>query len=212
MQRVNLPADSPRGGVLTQGSTLVVTSNPDRTSPVKRGLFVLDNFLGTPAPPPPPNIPSLEASEKDFAGDHDPTLREALQLHREKPLCASCHQRMDPIGLAFENFNAMSMWRDKERNQTIDSAGTLITGESFNSVSELKRILATDHRSDFYHCLTEKLLAYAIGRGTESYDVEAIDQIVLRLDKENGRFSALLMGIIESAPFQKMRTQASHEQ
>ncbi|MGK0188026.1 MAG: hypothetical protein ACI9R3_003818 [Verrucomicrobiales bacterium] len=208
MQRISLPADSPRGGVLTQGSTLVVTSNPDRTSPVKRGLFILDNFLGTPAPPPPPNIPSLEASEEDF-GDHDPTLREALQLHREKPLCASCHQRMDPIGLAFENFNAMSMWREKERNQTIDAAGTLITGETFNSVSELKRILANDHRVDFYHCLTEKLMTYALGRGPEYYDVESIDQIVARLEREDGRFSALLMGIIESTPFQKMRLTAT---
>jgi hypothetical protein len=208
MQRVSLPADSPRGGVLTQGSTLVVTSNPDRTSPVKRGLFILDNFLGTPAPPPPPNIPALEATEKDF-GDHDPTLREALKLHREKPLCASCHQRMDPIGLAFENFNAMSMWREKERNQTIDAAGTLITGETFTSVSELKRILATEHREDFYRCLTEKLMTYALGRGLEYYDVESIDQIVQRLEKEEGRFSALLMGVIESAPFQKMRLQAT---
>ncbi len=211
MQRISLAPDSPRGGVLTQGSTLVVTSNPDRTSPVKRGLFVLDNFLGTPAPPPPPNIPSLEASEQDF-GDHDPTLREALQLHREKPLCASCHERMDPIGLAFENFNAMSMWREKERNQTIDAAGSLITGESFTSVSELKRILATEHRTDFYHCLTEKLLTYALGRGPEYYDVETTDQIVQRLEREEGRFSALLMGVIESAPFQKMRLQSNPTQ
>jgi len=208
MRRVQLPSDSPRGGVLTHGSSLVVTSNPDRTSPVKRGLFILENFLGTPAPPPPPNIPALEAVDKDF-GDHEPTLREALQLHREKPLCSSCHARMDPIGLAFENFNAMSMWRDKERNQTIDTAGKLITGETFSSVRELKRILANEHRVDFYRCLTEKLLTYAVGRGTEYYDVETIDQIVQRLQRENGRFSALLMGVIESAPFQKMRRQAT---
>jgi hypothetical protein len=205
MQRVKLPPDSPRGGVLTHGSTLVVTSNPDRTSPVKRGLFILENFLGTPTPPPPPNVPALEAVDSDFK-DHEPTLREALQVHREKPLCTSCHARMDPIGLAFENFNAMGMWRDKERNQTIDTAGKLITGESFATVRELKRILAHNHRLDFYRCLTDKLLTYAIGRGTEYYDVETIDQIVHRLDRENGRFSALLMGIIESAPFQKMRT------
>ena len=208
MQRVNLPPDSPRGGVLTQGSTLVVTSNPDRTSPVKRGLFILENFLGTPTPPPPPNIPALETVDKDFK-DHEPTLREALKAHRESPLCASCHARMDPIGLAFENFNAMGMWRDKERNQTIDTAGKLTTGESFATVRELKHILASEHRLDFYRCLTEKLLTYAIGRGTEYYDIETIDQIVQRLERDNGRFSALLMGIIESAPFQKMRTQAT---
>ena len=208
LRRVTLPPDSPRGGVLTEGSALVVTSNPDRTSPVKRGLFVLENILGTPAPPPPPNIPALEAAEKDIK-DHEPTLREALALHREKPLCASCHNRMDPIGLAFENFNAMGMWRDKERNQTIESAGKLITGESFHSVRELKHILATRHRDDFYRCLTEKLLTYALGRGPEVYDIEAIDRIVQRLQREDGRFSALLMGVIESTPFQKMRTQAT---
>jgi hypothetical protein len=208
MQRVTLPADSVRGGVLTDGSTLVVTSNPDRTSPVKRGLFILENFLGTPTPPPPPNIPALEAAEKDIA-DHEPTLREALKQHRDKPLCASCHSRMDPIGLAFENFNAMGIWREKERNQTIDAGGTLITGESFQSVRELKHILATEHRADFYRCLTEKFLTYALGRGTEYYDVETIDQIVQRLDREDGRFSALLNGVIESAPFQKMRLRAT---
>jgi murein L,D-transpeptidase YcbB/YkuD len=193
--------------VLTNGSSLVVTFNPDRTSPVKRGLFVLENFLGTPPPPPPANVPALEASERDFKG-HEPTLRESLQLHREKPLCASCHNRMDPIGLAFENFNAMGRWRDTERKQQIDGTGKLVTGETFNSVSELKHILATDHKLDFYRCLTDKLLTYAVGRGTEYYDAETKDQIVQRLQSENGRFSALLMGVIESAPFQKMRTEA----
>jgi hypothetical protein len=208
MRRVALPAGSPRGGVLTQGSSLVVTSNPDRTSPVKRGLFILDNFLGTPTPPPPANVPALEASEKDF-GDHEPTLRESLQLHREKPLCASCHSRMDPIGLAFENFNAMGMWRDTERKQPIVAPGQLVTGESFSSVSELKHILATDHRQDFYRTLTTRLLTYAVGRGTEYYDTETIDQIVQQLQDEDGHFTALLMGVIESAPFQKMRTTAT---
>ncbi len=208
MRRVALPSGSPRGGVLTHGSALVVTSNPDRTSPVKRGLFILENFLGTPVPPPPPNIPSLEATEQDIK-DRELTMREAMQIHREKPLCASCHARMDGIGLAFENFNAMGMWRDKERNQEIDTAGKLITGETFNTVAELKRILATEHRGDFYRCLTEKFLTYALGRGTDYYDVESIDQIVGRLEKGNGKFSALLMGVVESAPFQKMRTRAT---
>jgi hypothetical protein len=208
MRRVSLPADSPRGGVLTHGSVLVVTSNPDRTSPVKRGLFILDNVLGTPAPPPPANVPALEVAEKDFK-EHEPTLREALTLHREKPLCASCHERMDPLGLAFENFNALGMWREKEHKQPIDTAGKLITGETFDSVRELKHILVTKHRLAFYRCLTEKFLTYAVGRGLEYYDVETIDKIVERLDKEKGRFSALLMGVIESAPFQKMRMQAT---
>jgi hypothetical protein len=208
MRRVTLPEDSPRGGMLTHGSVLVVTSNPDRTSPVKRGLFVLDNILGTPAPPPPGNVPALEVAEKDFK-EREPTMREAMVAHREKPLCASCHERMDPIGLAFENFNALGMWRQTERKQPIDTAGKLITGETFDNVRELKQILTTKHRLDFYRCFTDKFLTYAVGRGMEYYDVETIDKIVERLDKENGRFSALLAGVIESAPFQKMRMQAT---
>lgn len=210
MRKVMLPPGNARGGVLTQGSALVVTSNPDRTSPVKRGLFVLSNFLGTPPPPPPANVPALEASETDF-GDHEPTLREVLRVHRENPRCASCHNRMDPIGLAFENFNAIGMWRDAERKQAIVPEGSLITGEKFNSVTELKRILANDHREEFYRTLATKLLTYATGRGMEYYDVETIDRIVKRLEQQDGRFSVLLAGIIESAPFQKMRTHTVSE-
>jgi hypothetical protein len=208
LRLVKLPPGSPRGGVLTQASTLIVTSNPDRTSPVKRGLFVLANFLGTPPPPPPANVPALEASEKHVDG-HEPTLRESLQMHRENPACASCHNRMDPIGLAFENFNALGQWRDTERRQPILAPGKLITGEQFNSVNELKQILATGHRRDFYRTLTDKLMTYAMGRGTEYYDVETIDGIVRDMEKTDGRFSTLLRGVIESAPFQKMRTEAT---
>jgi mono/diheme cytochrome c family protein len=208
MRKVTLPAGSPRGGVLTQGSALLVTSNPDRTSPVKRGLFVLANFLGTPPPPPPANVPALEASESEFHGK-EPALRDVLRVHRENPLCSSCHNRMDPIGLAFENFNGVGQWRDSERKQPIEAQGSLITGETFNSVSELKRILVTTHREDFYRTLTAKLMTYAIGRGPEYYDIETIDRIVRSLDHDGGRFSTLLMGVIESAPFQKMRTQAA---
>jgi len=204
MRRVPLPPGSPRGGVLTQGTILAVTSNPDRTSPVKRGLFVLDNILGTPAPLPSANVTALEAAAKDFK-DHEPTLREVLDAHRTTPACAACHSRMDPIGLAFEHFNAMGMWRDQERGQPIITSGKLITGESFDDLGELKHILADKHRLDFYRCLTSKLLTYALGRGLEPYDVETVDQIVARLDKQQGKFSALLMGIIESAPFQKER-------
>jgi hypothetical protein len=207
MRRVTLASSGPRGGVLTDASILVVTSNPDRTSPVKRGLFVLSNILGTPPPPPPPNVPALEATEKEFK-EHPPTLREALELHRDKPLCSSCHARMDPIGLAFENFNALGMWRDEEREQAIETGGKLITGETFTSVHDLKQILLEHHRTDFYRCLTEKLLTYALGRGLEFYDVETVDRIVERLELEQGRFSVLLSGIIDSVPFQKQRNRA----
>ncbi|HHY85314.1 MAG TPA: DUF1592 domain-containing protein [Verrucomicrobia bacterium] len=208
MRKVQLPEDSPRGGVLTHASVLVVTSNPDRTSPVKRGLFILDNILGTPAPPPPANVPALEAAETEFK-DRLPTLRESLEAHRADPMCASCHRRMDPLGLAFENFNALGMWREQERNQPIDATGRLITGESFSGVRELKRLLADEHRRDLYRCLTEKLLTYALGRGLEYYDTETVDRIVRQLEADDGRFQPLLFGIVESAAFQKRRAQAA---
>jgi hypothetical protein len=204
LYKVKLPPGCVRGGVLTMGSVLAVTSNPSRTSAVKRGLFILQNILGNPTPPPPPNIPPLEDAKKESAG-HPPTSREALEIHRTQPLCSSCHARMDPLGLAFENFNAMGMWREKEFGEPIETSGAFITGESFTNVNELKHILATNHRVDFYRTLTEKLLTYALGRGLEYYDVETVDQIVARLEEQNGRFSALLYGVIESAPFQRRR-------
>ncbi|MBX3733989.1 MAG: DUF1592 domain-containing protein [Verrucomicrobiae bacterium] len=203
-RKVALPPDSPRGGVLTQGSVLVVTSNPTRTSPVKRGVFLLDQILGTPAPPPPADVPDLEEAEKEFK-DREPTLRETLERHRSQALCKSCHDRMDPLGLALESFNALGMWREMERGHPVDPGGVLITGERFADIRELKRILATERRLDFYRCLTGKLMTYALGRGIEFYDTQAVDDIVARLQREDGRFSALLLGVIESAPFQKRR-------
>jgi len=207
MRLVKLPADSPRGGVLTQGTVLTVTSNPNRTSPVKRGLFILENILGTPPPPPPPDIPALE--DAVVGGAKPKTLRESLKAHRTDALCASCHNRMDPLGLALENFNALGMYREKERGQPVDAAGQLITGEPFANVKELKRILATERKLDFYRCLTEKLLVYALGRGLEYYDVQAVDEIVARLEKSGGHPSGLLIGVIESTPFQKRRADRS---
>lgn len=210
---VKLPSDSPRGGILTQGTVLAVTSNPTRTSPVKRGVFILDNILGTPPPPPPPDIPPLEDAARG-SNDRPPTLRETLALHRESPSCSSCHNRMDPLGLAFENFNAMGMWRDQELGEKVDATGQLITGEQFNGVKELKRILAGKYSRNFYRTVTEKLLTYALGRGLEYYDVQTVDQIVAELEKSDGRPSTLLKGVVESAPFQKTRLrggQASSE-
>jgi hypothetical protein len=204
MRQVTLPPGSPRGGVLTMGTVLTVTSNPTRTSPVKRGLFILDNILGTPAPPAPPNIPELEEAEKEFK-DRRPTIREAMEAHRSNALCHSCHSRMDPLGLALENFNALGLWRETERDQAIDASGQLITGESFHDIRELKKILARERRLDFYRCLTEKLLTYALGRGIEYYDVHTIDTIVDQLEQTGGRSSVLLRGVIQSAPFQNRR-------
>ncbi len=202
MQRVTLPAGSPRGGVLTQGTMLSVTSNPTRTSPVKRGLFILDNILGTPAPPAPPNVPALEDAADRFGG-REPTLKELLSVHRQAALCSSCHSRMDPLGLALENFNAIGGWRDKDGDQNVESAGELITGEKFSDIRELKWVLKTDRRRDFYQCVTEKLFVYALGRGIEHYDEVAIARIVEKLDSEGGRFGVLLEGVINSSPFQR---------
>ena len=204
MRRVELPADSPRGGILTQGTMLVMTSNPDRTSPVKRGLYILENVLGTPPAPPPSDVPELEDRRITDAGNA-PTLRESLARHREDPLCSSCHNRMDPLGLALENFNALGGWRDEERGQKIDPSGTLITGEQFENVHELKTILVVKHRLEFYRCLTEKLLTFAIGRGLGYHDVQTVDAIVAQLEESGGKPSVLLNGIIESAPFQMRR-------
>lgn len=204
MRKVMLPAGSPRGGVLTQGTVLAVTSNPTRTSPVKRGVFILDHILGLPPPPPPPNIPSLE----DAVGEGELarlSLRETLARHASDPLCSSCHLRMDPLGLALENFNAMGRWREAEMGQPIEPHGELISGESFATIQELKKILVSSQREQFLHTLAEKMLTYALGRGMEYYDVETLDQLVAQFEAADARPSALISGIIESAPFQRTR-------
>ncbi len=200
---VDLHEHPQRGGVLGQGTFLIVTSNPTRTSPVKRGLFVLDNLLGTPAPPAPPDIPELE--EAAHGSDKPLSMRQMMEVHREKPLCASCHKRMDPIGLGLENFNAIGQFRTKEQGIKIDSAGVLITGEKFNDVAGLKKVLANDRRDDFYRCLSEKLLTYALGRGPEYYDAVTIDFLVNRAKANKGSLKELVMAVIESAAFQKRR-------
>lgn len=205
MRKIALPADDPRGGgVITMGSVLAVTSNPTRTSPVKRGKWILENILGAPAPPPPPAVPSLEETEKKIS-DRVPTQRELLAKHREDALCASCHNRMDPLGLALESFNAMGLYRTQELNQPVDPTGELFTGERFQNVRDLKRILGTSHRQEFYRTLTEKLMIYSLGRGVEYYDVPTMDKIVDRLERQGGRFGELLLGVMESAPFQQSR-------
>lgn len=206
MRKVQLPPDSPRGGVLTQGTVLAVTSNPTRTSPVKRGVFILEKILGTPPAPPPPNIPPLEnvASREELSRM---TLRETLDLHAKNAMCRSCHNRMDPLGLALENFNALGRWREIDSNQPVEPAGKLITGEKFADIRELKRILATGHRHDYLHNMAEKLLTYALGRGLDYTDVGILDQLVERLEAADARPSVLLQGIIESAAFQRRRSE-----
>ena len=200
---VDLHEHPQRGGILGQGSFLIVTSNPTRTSPVKRGLFVLDNILGTPAPPAPPDVPELE--EVSHKGEKAMTMRQKMEVHREKPLCASCHKRMDPIGLGLENFNAIGQFRRKDGGQPIDSSGVLMTGESFSDLAALKNVLADERTGDFYRCLTEKMMTYAIGRGPEYFDAVTIEGIVGGLQEGEGTLKEMVIAITESAPFQKRR-------
>ena len=204
MRKITLPAESPRGGILGQGAFLVITSNPTRTSPVKRGLFVLENLLGSPAPPPPEEVPTLE-EQKRQTGNKELSIRELMAVHREDSACAGCHARFDPIGLALENFNAIGMWRTEEEGKPIQTDGHLITGESFANTKELSHIIATNRKQDFYRCLTEKLLTYALGRGIEYYDAPTVTKIIDSLEADDGKMMELIYGIVESTPFQMRR-------
>lgn len=210
LRLVKFADDSPRGGILTHASVLMVTSNPDRTSPVKRGMFVLDNVLGMPPPPAPPDVPALEDSQQD---DEKLSFREQLARHRADPGCASCHDRMDPLGLGLENFDAIGRWREEAEGLPIDASSQLASGEPFSDVRELREILVQKRRL-FYRCLTRKLMTYALGRGIEYTDTPEIEAIVDALmaketDGERAKFSTLLMGIVESPQFQLRRGTAS---
>jgi hypothetical protein len=197
--RVSLPPGGARGGILTQASVLTVTSNPTRTSPVKRGKWVLEQILGAPPPPPPPNVPELK-TDKQTTG----TLRQRMEQHRENPACAACHAKMDPIGFAFENFDAVGAFRDQDGGSTIDPSGTLPGGRSFKGPAELKTILK-EKKDQFARCLAEKLTTYALGRGIEYYDRRAIDKICAGLAKDDYRFSRLVIEIVTSDPFRLRR-------
>lgn len=195
-----------RGGVLTHASILTITSNPSRTSPVKRGKWVLENLLGTPPPPAPPDVPELnEGKEAALSG----TLRERMEQHRQKALCFSCHSRMDPIGFGFENFDGIGRWRNKDGKFDIDPGGELASGEKFETPAELKQILLKTRKDEFLRCLTEKMLTYALGRGVEYYDKCAVDKIVAKLGADDYKFQTLVMEVVKSAPFQKRRGESS---
>ncbi len=200
-RRVSLSGDQ-RGGLLTHASILTITSNPTRTSPVKRGKWILENLLGTPPPPPPGNVPELsEAKEVVLSG----TLRQRMEQHRADPNCAGCHARMDPIGFGFENFDGIGKWREKDGSFPIDPSGELVSGEEFKGAAELRELLVSKKKEDFIRCLSEKMLTYALGRGMEHYDKCAIDEISKGLAKNNYKFSALVLEVVKSTPFQKRR-------
>jgi hypothetical protein len=202
---VRVPAPGQRGGVLTMASLLALNSNATRTSPVKRGKFILEEILNAPPPPPPANVPPLEEG-KQLTG----TLRQIMEQHRVNPTCASCHAKMDPLGFAFENFDAIGAWREKDAaGFAIDASGVLPDGRSFNGASGLKTVL--EGKKDlFLRSITHKMLTYALGRGVEYYDRPAIEQITAALGKNEHRFSTLILEIVKSDPFQK-RTTAAEE-
>jgi hypothetical protein len=199
-RRVSL-AGTPRGGVLTQAGVLTIASNPTRTSPVKRGKWILDNILGAPPPPPPPGAGDLrEDSSSVLSG----SLRQRLEQHRANPDCASCHRRMDPLGFGLENFDAIGGWRDREGELAIDASGTLPGGAAFHGPVELRALLKARPEA-FTRCLAEKLLTYAIGRGLDPHDRRAVDDIVRKVARRDYRFSALILAIVHSEPFQGRR-------
>jgi hypothetical protein len=196
-RKVQLP-NGRRGGLITQASVLSVTSNPTRTSPVKRGKWILEQLLGTPPPPAPPNVPELEEQEGMLTG----SLRERMEQHRRDPNCATCHERMDPLGFGLENYNAIGAWRDQDGPYPIDASGTLPSGKSFAGPEELKTLLL-DRADDFARNLTEKLMTYALGRGLETSDRCVVDRIVEILTQEEDTLTRLITEIVKSDPFQR---------
>jgi hypothetical protein len=196
-----IPLTGPeRGGVLTHGSVLTVTSYPTRTSPVLRGKWILENVLGAPPPPPPPDVPALT----DNASNSARNLREALESHRANPACASCHARLDPLGFALENYDAVGKYRTREDGSDIDASGSLPGGTVVSGPRDLKKVLL-DRRDEFVECFAGKLLTYALGRGLEFYDVPAIRRIRREAALSEFRFSSVVLAIVDSVPFQMRR-------
>jgi len=198
-RRVDL-AGTPRGGVLTHASVLTVSSYATRTSPVLRGKWILDNLLNAPPPEPPADVPNLDETTIGTAA----SMREQLQEHRKNPTCASCHRRMDPLGFGLENFDAVGAWRTADGKFPIDASGKLPDGSEFTGPDELRVVLRSQPGA-FAEALTSKLLTYALGRGLERYDRRTVKEIAARLPARDYRFSALVLEIVNSLPFQQQR-------
>jgi mono/diheme cytochrome c family protein len=198
-RRVDLTG-TPRGGVVTQGSVLAVSSYATRTSPVLRGKWVLDNLLNAPPPEPPPDVPNLDETTIGTSA----SMREQLEQHRKNPTCASCHRRMDPLGFGLENFDAVGAWRTEDGKFPIDASGLLPDGRTFSGPEQLRTILAAE-REAFARAITSKLLTYALGRGLERYDAKTVKSIASRLPQHGYRFSGLVLEIVNSLPFTSRR-------
>ncbi len=193
--------DPRRHGLLGQASILTVTSYPNRTAPTIRGKWVLLQILGTPPPPPPPNVPSL----KDDATTKNLTMRQRMELHRSNPTCAACHRLMDPLGFALENFDGLGQWRELiGTGGPIDASGVLPDGTKFDGPAGLRDVLVSK-RDMFVETFTEQLLTYALGRGVEEYDRPVLRTILREAPSEDYRWSSIILGIINSAPFQMRR-------
>jgi mono/diheme cytochrome c family protein len=192
-----------RKGLLGQGSVLTVTSYSNRTAPTIRGKWLLENVFGSPPPPPPPNVPSL--TEEEGNAGRVLTMRQRMEHHRENPVCAACHARMDPLGFALENFDALGKWRTTEGGTPIDPSGQLPDGTQFQGPAELRKILLS-RREQFVITVTEKLLTYALGRGLEHYDQPVVRKIVREAAPNGYRWSSLIVGIVNSTPFQMRRS------
>jgi hypothetical protein len=196
-KRMDLPEDSHRGGVLGMAAVLAVSSYPQRTSPVLRGKWVLNSLLGTPPPPPPPNVPALA---ENHGGEAPKTLRERLMLHRENPVCASCHNRIDPIGFGLENYDVLGRWRTEDAGKPIDSKGVLPDGTAFDGPRELRAVLL-QKKDLFLRNLTSKMLGYALGRGLRIEDQCTVDAIMGQLEKQDYRAQTLIEEVVLSVPF-----------
>ena len=205
-RRIALQPGDHRGGILGQAAILTLTSNATRTSPVNRGKWVLEQLLGTPPPPPPPDVPELEESKE---ASTTASLRERLEMHQASPDCSGCHAKMDPIGFALENFDAIGRWRDLDGKFVIDPAGTLPGGVAISGSEDLKKELAK--RDDFLKTLSERMLTYALGRGTEFYDRRVVEGIAAKLGQGEKRFSILLEEIVVSDPFRLRKVEEQTE-
>lgn len=202
-QKVSL-AGTPRGGMLTQGGILVITSNPTRTNIVRRGQFILDKMLGMAPPPAPGDIPPLDEKEARFG---KLTLRQQFEAHRKDSGCAGCHALLDPIGFALENYDAIGRWRDTDHKQPVDTSGKLIRGQEFKNAQDLREILVRDMKGDFVRCLSENLLTFALGRGLEYSDRPAVHEIVKRAEAGGYKFHDIILAVTESVPFQRMQVE-----
>jgi hypothetical protein len=198
-RRVSLTTDR-RGGVLSQAGVLTVSSYPTRTSAVIRGKYVLQNLLGIPPAPPPPDVPALEES----AGDEAKSMREQLEIHRRNPNCAACHRNMDPLGFGLENYDAIGRWRDMDGPFPVDASGMLPDGQRFATAGQMRALLVTQ-LPQFSRTLTQKMLTYALRRGLKSYDRRTVDGIQRAVAADGYRFRTLVHEIVKSLPFQARR-------